>query len=464
LIDPTSRSILWQDNWPERDFCLDCHASTAPTVTLGISFTAQYSGTGWFKEKYISSTHDLYLSGPDCRACHNSHGSVNASLVISPYNRTDRTAYSANLYSLCWSCHRTSAIISSNNAFGSRHNTHVSGQQSPCIHCHDVHAPYDAGESGLINFTYGVSRMDVVLNTGRTQSTVFTPGSCYLTCHGSGGTNHNPETYTRSPANTSYCANCHNARQGPRRAVTGEFALNTHHISPTLSTNRLTYILDCTACHEFSTHQQNAPQRLPQIGAVGLKAPDSQRVINYTGVGALYDRAVSLDAFCQGCHDDNGGARFANPFKPFSTVGRPISASAHSNINFTANVSYTAQLEQPFKVTCMQCHANHGSSNIKIITTTVVITGNTTTGPVSFLRLTGTNSFDDNTSTAASRICVTCHTNASDPGYPMASHTGGVHPAPIGNRTTQDCTTGRGCHSHNPDGNSSTFDGFMSNP
>ena len=465
LINPASRYTLWQDSKPERDFCLTCHVSTAPTKTIGISFTVAYSGTGWFKDKYLNSTHDKYLTGPSCRGCHNSHGSsIGTSLIISTYTKADPNGYVSSNFTLCWTCHRESVARGTTTAFEDLHTNHH--DRFSCIHCHDPHNSYDANETGLIDFTYGIQKMDVTTRTGGTLSNMFTPGTpgCSLTCHGKG---HTSENYTRSPQYSTNCNNCHNTAQGTRRAVTnnagGEFARASHHVTPTLGTG-LIYISNCTACHEFSTHQLNKSARLPlPNAAVGLKDPDTQRVIYYTGSGTVYQKALSLEPFCQGCHDNNGGMRYTNPLKPFSTTGKPISVSAHSNINFAPTASYPAALEAPFKVTCLQCHANHGSTNIRLITTTVLITGTTTTGPATFLRLTGANSFDDGASVNTSRICVTCHVNVGNPGQPMTSHTGGIHPAPIGSTVTQDCTTA-GCHSHNPDKNSATADGFTATP
>ena len=99
--------------------------------------------------------------------------------------------------------------------------------RSPCIHCHDVHNGYDAGEPGLINLVYGVTKMDVNLRTaGGTNfnhSTAFrvngNTGYCYMQCHD--GTNdnqdHSPKSYSRTAINTidNNCNTCHAGMAAP---------------------------------------------------------------------------------------------------------------------------------------------------------------------------------------------------------------------------------------------------------
>lgn len=75
--------------------------------------------------------------------------------------------------------------------------------------------------------------------------------------------------------------------------------------------------------------------------------------------------------------------------------------------------------------------------------------GSITTGPVTFTAVTGVNSFDDGVSATASRICVTCHVNTNNPGYPMNNHAGGANHSGGVDYSQTDCVT---CHLHSADG------------
>ncbi len=216
----------WYQQWAGRrvDLCLACHDGAPPTVTGGpapaVSLPAAWSGTGYNKSTYVSSTHDANLSAWGCSHCHDEHGFNNLSMLLENYTIADFTPYTYgnNDYSICWSCHIEADIVESSggtradNAFEDLHEKHVNGENSPCIHCHDAHSPFDAGEAGLIDLVYGVNNMDIDLN-GETHSSTFwisgNTGSCSLFCHGE---NHNPLDYNRTatnPASTTTCTTCH---------------------------------------------------------------------------------------------------------------------------------------------------------------------------------------------------------------------------------------------------------------
>ena len=123
--------------------------------------------------------------------------------------------------------------------------------------------------------------------------------------------------------------------------------------------------------------------------------------------------------------------------------------------------------EATFELLCIQCHDPHGSANQFNIRELVQVRVNplVTTGPVSFTSLTGANSYDEIDSTLPESIsaniddlCVTCHQDTSDPGYPMVHHTGGGNHLGGADYRGQDCTT---CHPHSLDSSPSTRDGFM---
>jgi predicted CxxxxCH...CXXCH cytochrome family protein len=84
----------------------------------------------------------------------------------------------------------------------------------------------------------------------------------------------------------------------------------------------------------------------------------------------------------------------------------------------------------------------------------------TTTAAIRFVRISGTDSYDDGLTTT-DNVCVSCHANASRPGSGTAmTNTGGNHAANndyLGNEQGKSCI---GCHSHNYDAAVATADGF----
>lgn len=157
---------------------------------------------------------------------------------------------------------------------------------------------------------------------------------------------------------------------------------------------------------------------------------------------SLKASALSGNAYCLECHGAGGADAI----------------STHSNKDW-GGPSIEKPVPPSFELLCTQCHDPHGTSNLFVIKTQVLVTsdGSVTSGPVIFTATSGANSYDDGASTAASRICVTCHNNASNPGFPMKNHVGGNGHA-SGNFAGQDCTT---CHRHSADSTAATSDGFM---
>ena len=153
----------------------------------------------------------------------------------------------------------------------------------------------------------------------------------------------------------------------------------SHHVQGSLSAD------DCEVCHAAETdgtYHQN--------GYVNLSDPDtSSTIYTETIPGAFRPVSVTvsdigtLTTFCENCHDGDGAD---GDTTPFSGAGTAITATVHANTDFGAAI------EGDFETGCIQCHAGHGSSNLSIIQSSVVVTAGVTTGPVVFTALTGSDS------------------------------------------------------------------------
>lgn len=209
---------------------------------------------------------------------------------------------------------------------------------------------------------------------------------------------------------------------------------------------------DCQVCHA-ETYGGNHGKSL----TVQLRDPDSTGV--YHSVTKIRDNRnllsasdiASLSTFCYRCHDGDGAARLgANAHDPFADGVSTIPAiGTHSNQDFSG-------VEGDFYVGCIQCHTSHGSDNLALIDSQVVVVPGVTSGTVVFTSQTGPGSRDDG---SGNGICVICHTHSSNLGYPMTNHSGGVHTRPaIGDQRGNDCA---GCHPHEPDYNPTTLNGHM---
>ncbi len=210
LSNPDNTDSLWTGS--DRDFCLVCHDGSPPAT---VSFPPTASGTGYDKSAYNSTTHDSNLGAWGCRHCHEPHGTNYVSLLPEQYVVTDYNNYSAGDYQMCWRCHDEDTIVWQNNAFRRLHREHVSGEDTPCVACHDAHAPFDSGELGLISFVFAFRNgFDIQYIDGYDASTAFwlnssqSRGYCYIGCH---NTNHTPKSYRRSMdlASTTDCTTCH---------------------------------------------------------------------------------------------------------------------------------------------------------------------------------------------------------------------------------------------------------------
>ncbi len=228
-LDNAANQNINPDNWYQpwtgarRDFCLTCHDGSPPTGTgpaPAVTFPAGWQGTGYDKSAYLGSAHDSLLGNWGCSHCHDEHGSNNLATLLDTYVVTDYNNYALNDYALCWTCHIEPNVMSWNkndrNHFKDLHKKHVSGERAPCVICHDPHAPWDAGEPGLISFDVayrdGYDNYDFQILNGYNLSSAFgydagaNRGYCYVNCH---GVNHNPKQYDRFNLLTYDCTACH---------------------------------------------------------------------------------------------------------------------------------------------------------------------------------------------------------------------------------------------------------------
>ena len=157
----------------------------------------------------------------------------------------------------------------------------------------------------------------------------------------------------------------------------------------------------------------------------------------------LLNADAADNSFCYTCHNGTGA--------PAAPV-----VSTHANVN------YANSAEAAFSLACTQCHDPHGNASaLAIIKEYVQVRAGaspTTSGPVIFTAREGINSFDDGVSSPSSRLCVTCHENVNNPGFPMSNHVGGANHVGGDDFTGMDCVT---CHPHSLDGDLYTEDGFM---
>jgi predicted CXXCH cytochrome family protein len=134
-----------------------------------------------------------------CTDCHNSdsgtkaggsgangpHGSAYAPLLERMLLLTDATPYNANNFALCFKCHSSTVVDSSQNNSWAYHRQHLEQYRAACTTCHDSHG---ATQPHLINFntTYVLPYNGVIRYT----STGLNHGTCTLTCHDGSGQNH----------------------------------------------------------------------------------------------------------------------------------------------------------------------------------------------------------------------------------------------------------------------------------
>lgn len=408
-----------------------------------------------------------------CASCHRAHTGLGARLLYSPLQGND----------FCYTCHDGSGAPGT-PVVSTHANVDFSGGVEAsfsltCVQCHDPHG----SPSNLYNIKEYVLVQDgpSPITTGPVVFTATTGPNSYddgvsdpvsricVTCHDNvdnpgypmtnhtGGAGHmgggqdysgqdcivcHPHS-TDDDRNTldgfmpaGGCDDCHGVAQdngdglppGGRRAVVDEFGYTSHHVQGPIEDS------DCTACHAMTTHMSGYVRLADADDSAtdyAETAPGGYRILDNPG------DLSSLTSFCRSCHDGDGAQRLPTPMSPFSDGQAPPTDSVHSNVG-------AGGTEDDFQVGCAQCHGAHGGDNLSVVRTNVVVTGTITTGPVIFTARTGLNSFDDGVSDPITRICVTCHDNNANPGYPMTNHPGGDH-GPGMDYRGQDCTT---CHPH----------------
>ena len=115
------------------------------------------------------------------------HGSRFTPLLERQLLLTDFTPYNAANFDLCFKCHNSSVVVSSQPTSWQYHQIHIVNAATACTTCHDSHA---SSQPHLINFnTDYVQPYNGVLQYN---SFGGNHGNCTLTCH---GTNHIAQSY-----------------------------------------------------------------------------------------------------------------------------------------------------------------------------------------------------------------------------------------------------------------------------
>ncbi|MCP4543982.1 MAG: tandem-95 repeat protein [Chloroflexi bacterium] len=259
-------------------------------------------------------------------------------------------------------------------------------------------------------------------------------------------------TFFIAPPQGSYAQDSNCTGGGRCHGVSSDFTGTSHHLLTSVDN------YDCRICHEaeYDGGHKN--------GLVELTDPDDEGT-TYTesSSGAFQPENLTaadianLTTFCSNCHDSDGAMRMGSAAQdPFDDdADPPGSATSHGNTDFGAAI------EGDFETGCIQCHGGHGSDNLSIIQSNVIIAPGLTTA-VAFTQLTGTDSFDESDSSDSDDLCAACHESNSNPGAPMENHNGGDHTSAGGSDERDgNCTE---CHTHDPDSDPGTLDGFMIDP
>ena len=314
----------------------------------------------------------------DCDYCHNVHGG-GGFIPLTDHNRD---------VDLCLSCHDDGAPPTYNGepvpkgAAVHAGADHAAADTTSCVDCHD-HEGEAGGSLALIprqlNSRY--TGLKTVVFTARTGTNSFADGNttydgvCEV-CHtqtaqhradGSAGQHNAAADCTACHRHdTGFqgaggCTGCHNTPQdngdgvpvGGRRAVVGEFARASHHVSVTPADSIPDG--DCTTCHDMAQHQQ---------GSVRLKNADNAGIVYaLTGDPAIDStEAAKLTAFCLACHD----ADAAGGSPPFSDGLTP--PVIDNNAWMTSSHENSAAIVGCFGSGAFGCHATgHGSEKANLL-------------------------------------------------------------------------------------------------
>jgi predicted CXXCH cytochrome family protein len=181
--------------------CMDCH---------GKDNVADHDGKKLTNMKKLlaeNPSHHGPVAAEDCSACHSPHGGNNFRLLTFAYPAAFYSAYDAQNYALCFSCHEEKAFTQPQTEEltqfrdGSRnlHYVHVNKSElgRTCRACHEVHASVQQHQIRDA-VPYGPKGWMLKINYTKTE----TGGSCARTCH-STKTYNNSSTKTAASASES---------------------------------------------------------------------------------------------------------------------------------------------------------------------------------------------------------------------------------------------------------------------
>jgi len=297
LKDPDSGE-LWIGSRVE--WCLTCHDGDPPD---GVIFPSE-KGSGYDKSGFLNSTHDQYMGSNSCSHCHNAHGSSHTSLLKDTFVMDDYNPWNLGdgQYAMCWKCHDEASIVTRDNAFQRLHDRHVNGEAAPCFTCHDVHAPADANEPGLINLNHSIQQgYDISYVEGYDKNSAFgyiyhtySFGYCYLTCHGK---LHDLMGYSPKDGPATSCLPCHLPDGKYLHNPTPPYCSDCHWDDRPATPHP--EFDDCTNCH-------GDPGGSWQGAIYSHDPPPSMCAVCHED-----DRptsAHSQDVDCANCHTDPGGS------------------------------------------------------------------------------------------------------------------------------------------------------------
>jgi predicted CXXCH cytochrome family protein len=164
------------------ELCVNCHSRDGMVDDKGKALT----NVKTMLEQ--NPVHHGPVAAKDCSVCHEPHGGARFRLLVETYPPEFYAPYSAERYSLCFSCHNQEMLAApetttaTNFRDGKRnlHYLHVnrSDRGRTCRACHEVHAskqPHQIRDG----VPYGAKNWILKLNYSRTPR----GGACEKTCH-----------------------------------------------------------------------------------------------------------------------------------------------------------------------------------------------------------------------------------------------------------------------------------------